>query len=134
MSSHGRSRIYRIAIDIGTASGFLTWEAEKRGAEVVSFDLDHASRQKLLPFRDSIYMRDRAESERQRQHFFDGMKRRLRVLPSRVRQFCEVHYGNIERIPLELGHFDVALCARCWSICQTTSRPLRARPHWPIRS
>ena len=62
-------------LDIGTASGFLTWEAERRGAQVVSFDLDHASLQKLLPFRDSIYMRDRAESERQREHFFDGMKR-----------------------------------------------------------
>src|SRR4029078_11339459 len=62
-------------LDIGTASGFLTWESEKRGADVVSFDLDHASRQKLLPFRDTIYMRDRDESERQRQAFFDSMKR-----------------------------------------------------------
>ena len=109
MSSHGRSRIYRIAIDIGTASGFLTWEAERRGAQVVSFDLDHASRQKLLPFRDSIYMRDRAESERQREHFFDGMKRGYGYCHHAFGSSAKVHYGNIERMPLELGHFDVAL-------------------------
>ena len=96
-------------LDIGTASGFLTWESEKRGADVVSFDLDHASRQKLLPFRDTIYMRDRDESERQRQAFFDSMKRGYwhchHALGSRAR----VCYGNIERIPPELGRFDVAM-------------------------
>jgi len=96
-------------LDIGTASGFLTWEAERRGAQVVSFDLDHASRQKLLPFRDSIYMRDRAESERQREHFFDGMKRGYWYCHHAFGSSAKVHYGNIERIPLELGHFDVAL-------------------------
>jgi SAM-dependent methyltransferase len=96
-------------LDIGTASGFLTWEAEKRGAQVVSFDLDHASRQKLLPFRESIYMVDRDESERQREVFFNSMKRGYwhchHVFGSRA----QVHYGNIERLPLELGRFDVAL-------------------------
>jgi regulator of replication initiation timing len=42
-------------LDVGTASGFLTFEAEKRGAEVVSFDLLDASSQHLLPFRDKLY-------------------------------------------------------------------------------
>ena len=76
----------RRVLDIGTASGFLTWEAEKRGAEVVSFDLDHARRQKLLPFASSVYMRDRAESERQRNEYEDALLVRLRAaVPEAVR-------------------------------------------------
>jgi hypothetical protein len=46
-------------LDIGTASGFLTWEAERRGATVVSFDMDGVQRLTLLPFRDSLYFQDR---------------------------------------------------------------------------
>lgn len=96
-------------LDVGTANGFLTWEAEKRGAEVVSFDLDHASRQRLLPFRDSIYMQDREESERQREAFFNAMKRGYWHCHAAFGSRAKVHYGDIERIPAELGHFDVAL-------------------------
>jgi len=96
-------------LDIGTANGFLTWEAERRGAEVVSFDLDHASRQKLLPFHDSIYMIDRTESERQREKFFNSMKRGYWYCHHAFDSRANVYYGNIEAIPLELGRFDVAL-------------------------
>lgn len=96
-------------LDIGTANGFLTWEAEKRGAEVVSFDLDHASRQKLLPFRDSIYMKDRAESERQREVFFNSLKRGYWYCHHAFASRARVHYGDIERLPSELGRFDIAL-------------------------
>lgn len=96
-------------LDIGTASGFLTWEAEKRGAEVVSFDLDHARRQKALPFAESIYMRDRGESERIRNEYFEALKRGYwhahRAFGSRAQAF----YGDIENLPEALGRFDVAI-------------------------
>lgn len=36
-------------LDVGTASGFLSFEMEKRGAEVVSFDLDDAARFEFVP-------------------------------------------------------------------------------------
>src|SRR5271157_3419337 len=43
-------------LDVGTANGFLTFEAEKRGArEVVSFDIGDAKFQHLLPFKDDLY-------------------------------------------------------------------------------
>src|SRR5690349_11709746 len=48
-------------LDVGTANGFLTFEAEKRGArEVVSFDIGDAGLQHLLPFKDSLYYTDHA--------------------------------------------------------------------------
>ena len=38
-------------LDVGTASGFLTFEMEKRGAEVVSFDMASRAQWQLVPFR-----------------------------------------------------------------------------------
>src|SRR4051794_19911111 len=45
-------------IDFGTASGFLSFEAEKRGADVVSFDADSTGRYTRLPHAGSLYARD----------------------------------------------------------------------------
>jgi SAM-dependent methyltransferase len=96
-------------LDVGTASGFLTWEAERAGADVVSFDLDHARRQRLLPFRDQEYFYDRAESERKREVFFNGMKSSYWYMHHALRSRALVHYGDSENLPRELGHFDLAL-------------------------
>src|SRR6266404_270300 len=41
-------------LDVGTAAGFLTFEAEKRGARVVSFDMDDKRRQHFLPYKGHI--------------------------------------------------------------------------------
>lgn len=96
-------------LDIGTASGFLTWEAERAGASVVSFDLDHSSRQKLLPFKDSSYCIDRAKSEREREGFFNGLKRSYWYMHHSLGSSAKVFYGDIENLPRELGRFDIAL-------------------------
>jgi hypothetical protein len=96
-------------LDIGTASGFLTWEAEAVGAEVVSFDLDHARRQRLLPFRNSVYMQDRHESEEQRDRFFSSMKKSYWYMWHTLRSRAKVFYGDIENLPASLGRFDVVL-------------------------
>src|SRR6266508_2260533 len=46
-------------IDIGAATGFLSFEAERRGASrVVSFDMGDAREQTFLPFKDKLYYRD----------------------------------------------------------------------------
>lgn len=45
-------------LDVGTASGFLTFEAEKRGAQVVSFDVQDGRQHQRLPFRDNLFMTD----------------------------------------------------------------------------
>src|SRR3954466_14423864 len=42
-------------MDIGTATGFLSFEAEKRGASrVVSFDMSDPRQQTFLPFKDKL--------------------------------------------------------------------------------
>jgi hypothetical protein len=39
----------RSVLDVGTASGFLTFEAEKRGAQVISFDMASISQRQMVP-------------------------------------------------------------------------------------
>jgi 2-polyprenyl-3-methyl-5-hydroxy-6-metoxy-1,4-benzoquinol methylase len=42
-------------LDIGTATGFLSFEAEKRGAtRVLSFDMSDVKHQTFLPFKDKL--------------------------------------------------------------------------------
>ncbi len=43
-------------LDVGTASGFLTFEMEKRGAEVVSFDMASRTQRQLVPFSDEFHL------------------------------------------------------------------------------
>src|ERR1700722_17438739 len=49
-------------LDVGTASGFLSFRAERAGAsEVVSFDVDSAARERRLPFAHNVYWADRGK-------------------------------------------------------------------------
>src|SRR6476620_5525485 len=46
-------------LDVGTATGFLSFEAEKRGASrVLSFDMGDARQQMFIPFKDKPYYQD----------------------------------------------------------------------------
>ena len=42
-------------LDVGTATGFLSFEMEKRGAEVVSFDMASRAQWQLVPFSDQVH-------------------------------------------------------------------------------
>ena len=97
-------------IDIGTATGFLSFEAEKRGAiRVLSFDIGEARHQHFLPFKDKLPFRSPsqwgelygAEIERWKNAYWLCH----RVLNSKAQTF----YGNIYDLPITLGSFDVAI-------------------------
>jgi len=97
-------------LDIGTATGFLSFEAEKRGAtRVLSFDMKEASQQTFLPFKDKLYYRDPA---RWAEHFsieVEQWKNAYWLSHQLLHSKAEVFYGDIYRLPEELGQFDVAL-------------------------
>lgn len=97
-------------LDVGTASGFLSFEAEVAGAtEVVSFDIDDARRQHLQPFANSDYVRD-YEGWRQRQtKIFDSWKNGYWLAHRLLGSKCKVFYGDIYDVPAELGTFDVVI-------------------------
>ena len=96
-------------LDIGTASGFLSFEAEQRGAEVVSFDIGHGGLQHLLPFRQNLYYQDHQRWAEEQTQGFERWKNAYwlghRLLRSRARAF----YGDVYELPAGLGRFDVVM-------------------------
>lgn len=93
-------------LDVGAASGFLTFEMEKRGAEVVSFDMTDGADWNLVPH---VLARDRmdeiaagcAEGHRRLKNSYWWIHRRFASK-------AKVFYGDIYQLPKELGSFDVA--------------------------
>lgn len=97
-------------IDVGAATGFLSFEAETSGAaRVLSFDIADARQQTFLPFKDKLYSRDperwAAEYGAEIERWKNAYWLCHRLLGSKA----EVYYGNIYDLPRELGQFDVAI-------------------------
>ena len=111
-------------IDIGAATGYLSFEAEKRGAiRVLSFDIAEARNQHFLPFKDKLHFRSPnqwtdvygAEIERWKNAYWLCH----RLLNSRAQTF----YGSIYDLPITLGSFDVAIVG---SVLEHLSDPINA--------
>ena len=90
-------------LDVGTASGFLTFEMEKRGAEVVSFDRGNVADWQLVPFGAKGFNTARMQANMGRSIRFATVWLAHRLLSSRAR----VYYGDIYNIPDKIGQFDV---------------------------
>jgi len=97
-------------IDIGTATGFLSFEAEKRGAaRVVSFDMGDARQQMFIPFKDNLYYRDYESFVKQHAVEVEQWKNAYWLCHRLLKSNAEVFYGDIFQLPPALGQFDVAI-------------------------
>lgn len=94
-------------LDMGTATGLLSFEMEKRGAEVVSFDIGDGKNWDLVPH---FKNRDgRATRLAQIQDHIERMKNGYWYCHRALNSKNKVYYGNIYDMPDELGTFDVAM-------------------------
>lgn len=96
-------------LDIGTAGGFLTFEAEKRGAKVVSFDMDDKRRQHYLPYKGHICYEDKSAYTRDLNVGYQRWKNGYWFAHQCVRSNARMFYGDIYDLPVELGSFDVVI-------------------------
>jgi len=111
-------------LDIGTATGFLSFEAERRGASrVVSFDQNDGADQTFLPFKDKLYYRDRARWAAQYRTEIERWKNAYWLSHRLLGSKAEVFYGDIYDLPAELGEFDVTLVG---SVLEHLSDPISA--------
>ena len=111
-------------LDVGTATGFLSFEAEKRGASrVVSFDQSDGAEQTFLPFKDKLYYRDRARWAQEYRAEIERWKNAYWMSHRLLGSKAEVFYGNIYELPAELGEFDIAIVG---SILEHLSDPITA--------
>lgn len=94
-------------LEIGPASGYLTFHMERSGADVVAVEVSASSTWDYVPNRrldESAKRRERADHMRQLRN---GFWLAHRELGSRAR----VHAGNAYELPRGLGTFDVAVMA-----------------------
>lgn len=97
-------------LDIGAATGFLSFEAEKRGAaRVLSFDMRDARQQTFLPFKDKLYSRDPERWAEKYGAEIEQWKNAYWLCHRLLNSRAEVYYGNIYELPRELGQFDIAI-------------------------
>ena len=97
-------------IDIGAATGFLSFEAEKSGAaRVLSFDIADPRQQDFLPFKDKLYSRELARWAKEYGAEIEQWKNAYWLCHRLLNSKAEVYYGNIYELPRELGQFDVAI-------------------------
>jgi SAM-dependent methyltransferase len=97
-------------LDIGTATGFLSFEAEKHSAaRVVSFDMSDARQQMFIPFKDNLYYRDYESFVKQHAAEVEQWKNAYWLCHRLLNSKAEVFYGDIFRLPPELGNFEVAI-------------------------
>jgi SAM-dependent methyltransferase len=97
-------------IDVGAATGFISFEAEKSGAaRVLSFDIADPRQQTFLPFKDKLYSRDPARWAEEYGAEIERWKNAYWLCHRLLNSKAEVYYGNIYELPSELGRFDLAI-------------------------
>jgi SAM-dependent methyltransferase len=89
-------------IDVGTASGFLSFSMEKKGAEVVSYDMPN-----------SAYW-DQLKYAGYKKHKWDGkpgsIENSYHYCHTKLNSKCKLFHANIyDELPDELGRFDGAV-------------------------
>jgi SAM-dependent methyltransferase len=97
-------------LDIGTATGFLSFEAEKLGANrVVSCDLSDAKQQRFIPFKGKPYYQDNEQFTADHAVEIERWKNAYWLCHRLLNSQAKVFYGDIFQLPPALGQFDVAI-------------------------
>lgn len=95
------------ALDIGAASGFLSFEMEKRGAEVVSFDLGEGADWNIVPH---YKLKDELDEIKRKSNISIQLLKKSYWLSHRcLESQAKAYYGNIYDIPESIGQFDVVV-------------------------
>ena len=95
------------ALDVGTASGFLTFEMEKQGAQVVSFDMEDGGKWDVVP--QSIVRKDPEGHMRTIREGHRMLQNAYWFTHARLGSKARAYYGDLYNLPKALGRFDVAV-------------------------
>jgi len=94
-------------LDVGAASGYLTFEMEKRGATVVSFDLSDGGNWDCVPFAHPSF--DMEKLVRDLRWHINRIKNAYWYAHRVLGSTAQVFYGDIYNFPVELGSFDIVM-------------------------
>ena len=111
-------------LDVGSGSGFLSYSAESAGAaEVVSFDMDHASRQHWVPFIQNASYFAPEQHLLTHNKWVEAWKNGYWFAHRLLNSKSKAIYGDVYDIPASIGKFDVVLVC---SILEHLANPVRA--------
>ncbi len=111
-------------LDVGAATGFLSFEAERLGASrVVSFDMSDVRQQAFIPFKNKLYREDYESWIHYHSMTVEKWKNAYWLCHRLLNSKAEVYYGDIYALPKELGQFDIAIAG---AILEHLSDPVSA--------
>ena len=91
-------------LELGTANGFVCFEMERRGADVVACDLGEHDEWDLVPYGGQIT----AAQHLERQHLARRLHRAWWLTHRLLQSRALAVYGSVYEIPTAIGRFDVA--------------------------
>jgi SAM-dependent methyltransferase len=108
----------RRVLEIGPASGFLTFEMEKRGAKVVSVEVTDDPGWDFVPYPAAL-LREVLEPRRE---IMRRLKNSYWFAHAAHKSKAQVYYGDVYHLPAQLGEFDIAVMGSLLLHCRD---PLR---------
>jgi hypothetical protein len=105
----GTNLARRTVLDVGTASGFLTFEAERRGAVVTSLDAGDPDQIDQLPHRDGDYVRDYPRWRANAAEWLERMQNSYWLSHHEFGSRATCIYGDVYRLEPTVGIFDVVI-------------------------
>lgn len=105
-------------LEIGPASGFLTFEMEKRGASVVSVETTDDPGWDFVPFSNAV-MEPVLQSRR---IHMNNLKSSYWFAHHAHQSKARIHYGDVYNLPETIGHFDLSVIA---SVLLHCNNPLK---------
>ena len=94
-------------LDLGAASGFLTFSMEQRGAEVVSYEMESSNQWNLVPYYDSQFPTARIKAAMEADH--KRIKTSYWFAHRAFQSSAKMFYGNVYNLPEALGRFDIVM-------------------------
>ena len=105
-------------LEIGPASGFLTFEMEKRGADVISVEVTDEHGWDFVPYPDARL----EEVFGPRRIVMQQLKNSYWFSHAALQSKAKVYYGDAYNLPAALGEFDIAVMGSVLLHCRD---PLR---------
>lgn len=97
----------RTVLDVGAASGMLSFHMEKRGAQVTSFDVLSLEEVDFVPYAKPDY--DLPKFKETCQPLFQKFRNSYWLAHRLLKSKAAMYYGTIYDIPAEVGDFDVVV-------------------------